>query len=152
VPLSNRDFVDTDDARSRSTSYCKLLSHILLLELFDRMPTKVVFLSYLFDGRVTAPPAYMICEPFRVERIVGYPVKFFLNYLTAFFTLHSTDFQFEEDSSIAAREVSHSPYSAIVPSSVDSLTATANRFFERRVILIIRAPSSHVAMPTARLG
>jgi len=116
------------------------------------MPTKVVFLSYLFDGRVTAPPAYMICEPFRVERIVGYPLKLFLNYPTAFSTLHSADFQFEEDASVTTGEISYSPHSAVIPSSVDCLTATANRFFERRVSLIIRAPSSHVAMPTARLG
>jgi hypothetical protein len=102
--------------------------HILLLELFDRMPPKMMFLGYLFDGRVTAPPVHMICEPLRVEGVVRNPLKFFLNDLATFSTLHSADFQFEEDPSISTWEVPDPPCPAVVPSSVDSLAATANRF------------------------
>lgn len=56
------------------------------------MPPKMMFLGYLFDSRATAAPAYMIGKPFRVEGVVRDPLKFFLNYLATFSTLHSADF------------------------------------------------------------
>src|SRR5262249_15815892 len=70
VTLANRYLVNADDLRLGLTGTCDLRLHVLLVQLFDRVPVKLKFLGYVFDGRRAATPPHIIGKPLGVKRVV----------------------------------------------------------------------------------
>jgi hypothetical protein len=61
-------------------------------------------------------------------------------------------FQFQKNPRVAARQIAHAPYLAIVPTHLDATATAASRFFERRLSLITRAFGSPKTPHTAGSG
>ena len=71
VPLSDRDFINANHLRSWLARLGKLRSHVLLIELLDRVPVELELLGDVLDrGRATAPP-YVIGKALGIKRVVG---------------------------------------------------------------------------------
>src|SRR5262249_1976153 len=69
VTLANRYLVNADDLRLGLTGTCDLRLHVLLVQLFDRVPVKLKFLGYVFDGRRAATPPHIIGKPLGVKLV-----------------------------------------------------------------------------------
>src|SRR4030066_123874 len=66
VPFPNRHLVDADDLRPGRSGTPQLLTHVLLLELLDRVPLKMQLLGDILDGRGAAALPDVEREPLGV--------------------------------------------------------------------------------------
>jgi len=129
MPLSDRDLVDADDLRRRCPRPPELLSHVLLLQLLDRVPVETSLLRHILNRHRPAPSPYKERESLRVKRIVGEPIEFLLPHLPAPQAEDASNLQFQIDPRIPARQVSNTPGLPVVEAPMSSPTRTAPRFF-----------------------
>ena len=78
-------------------------------------------------------------EALGVEGIVRQEVELLALHGTATPAPDAPDFDLQEDARVAARQIANPPYAPVVPTRMNSPTAPADRFFERRARLMIRA-------------
>jgi hypothetical protein len=132
VPFADGDFVDADSPGRRLAGAAKLLVHVLLVQLLDRVPIQEQVLRHRLDRRVPAASSHEDGETLGVERIVGQPVQTFGLHGAAPRALDTTNEEVEIDAPVAAGEVAHSARSLIVEGRRHLSTAATNRFFSRR--------------------
>src|SRR5215468_6799428 len=70
VSFANRYLVDADHFRSWFSRLSQLRLHVLLVELFHRVPVQFEFLGDVLDRCRPTPPPYIVSKAFGVKRIV----------------------------------------------------------------------------------
>jgi hypothetical protein len=139
VPFSNRDFINANHLRSWPARLSKLRSHVLLIQLLDRVPVELELLGNVLDrGRATAPP-HVVSKALGIKRVVGQKLQPLALHFAATPALDSAHLEIEMDAHVAARQVANLPPRAVVEAPVGSPTKTAQRFFERRISVMTRA-------------
>ena len=96
-------------------------------------------LGDVFDRHGPATSSDEEGETLGVERMVRQPVQPLLLHLAAALALDAPNLQLQVDPYVAARQIAHSAHPLIVPTSVDTPTGTASRFFPRLCRRITRA-------------
>jgi hypothetical protein len=97
------------------------------------------FRRHLLDRRYPATPADIISKSLSVERIVGQKVETLALHLAATAAIEPPHLQFEINSRVATRQITHAAPLASVPAHLDTTATAANRFFERRSSSMTRA-------------
>jgi hypothetical protein len=138
MPLADRDLVDADHQRRWAAHPAQLLAHILLVQVLDRLPIQIQFFGDGLDGRVSTASADVICEPFRVERIVRQPIQLFALHAAVRAT-HAPDLELQIDLQQAAGQIARHPRASIVKAARQRSTLAAGCFFRRRRRQTIRA-------------
>jgi hypothetical protein len=115
MAFADRDLVNTKDLGPRMTCTLDLLTHVLHLEGFDGFPIEKALLGYILDRRVPAASTNMKGEAFRVEWIVGRPVKSLLLHPLSAPAVEPTDIDLKVDTHTSGGEVSDSAQFAVVP-------------------------------------
>jgi hypothetical protein len=139
MTFADRDLIDPDHSGAWLAGARQLSCHVLLIELLDRIPIEVELISNILDRRLSAAPADKVGEPLSKMRVVGQkiePLAFHFATRPAKYASHG---EFEKYSRVAAGKISHATCRAIVPAVVLAAARTAQRFFERRVSLMMRA-------------
>src|SRR5262244_4083125 len=139
VTLANRYLVNADDLRLGLTGTCDLRLHVLLVQLFDRVPVKLKFLGYVFDGRRAATPPHIIGKPLGVKRVVRQKRQLLPLHFGAASTKYPANFELQVHPRIPTRQVSHPTGSSVVPTLLYPCAAPACCFFDRRTRLTSRA-------------
>ena len=75
MPRSDRDLIDADDRGGRRSGLPQLLGHVLLVEVFDRFPRQVQFLSHILDRRTATATTDGHGQALGIARVVGQPVE-----------------------------------------------------------------------------
>src|SRR5215510_11764135 len=153
VTLADGDLVDADHLRPWLAGARQLRSHVLLVELLDRVPVEIDLLGYVLDRRLAAAPANEVGEPLGVKRIVGQKLELLPPHFAARLAKDASDLELKIDARVAAREITHAPDRAIVPAFVHASTIGAACFFERRLSLMMRAlgsPNTPRTVPSGR--
>ena len=118
---------------------CSCSLYVLLVQLFDRLPIQVCFLSHVFDRHGPATPPHKERKPLAVKRIIRQPVESLLLHFPAPRAIDPTYFDVQIDSVISTSQVAHPTALAIVPYPLDMTAGAANRFFPRRCSCNTRA-------------
>ena len=126
--------------------------HVLLVQLLDRPPIQVRFLSNVFDRHGPTAPPHKESKSLAVERIVRKPLQLLLLHLHAPPAIDSAHLDLQVDSIIPTRQIPHPTPFAIVPPSLDIAAGTANCFFPRRRKPSMRAFGSPKIPRTVELG
>jgi hypothetical protein len=71
MAFANRHFVDANDLGTRRTGALELPAHLLLVQLFDRVPVQLELLGHILAARLAAAPPHKVGEALGVERVVG---------------------------------------------------------------------------------
>ncbi len=142
VALSDRDLVDADGLGAGRASLDQLRTHVLLVQLLDRVPIQIEFFGHIFDRADPTAPTDEPGKPLCIERIVGKEVESLPLHLAATATQHPTDLELQIDPRVAAGQIAHAPGRAVVPAKVRATTFLADGFFERRTSVMTRAHES----------
>src|SRR6516225_6520436 len=133
------DLINADCLWARRAGTLELGLHILLVERLDRMPVQLQFRRHLLDRRSSTTAADIVRKPFGIERIVRQKIELLALHLAASAAVEPPHLHFEINPRVATRQITHPAQLAIVPAHLDTTTASANRFFERRLSLMTRA-------------
>ena len=139
MALADRDLVDADGFRSWRTRTGQLRPHVLHLQSLDRLPVKLEFLGDSLDGGLPAAPPPIVGKTLGIKRVVRQEVEPLALHLPATLAQHATHFDLQKDARVATRQIANAPRPPVVPTSVHSTAATADRFFERRLRMMTRA-------------
>ena len=129
MPLADRDLVDADGLGTRRAGTFKLRPHVLLLQRLHRVPVELQFPGHVLNGRCAHPPAHVKGKALRVQRVVGQKIQPLALHLAAASAGNPPNLQFQVHAGIAARQVAHPPYLAVVPSRVRPPAGAAAVFF-----------------------
>jgi len=110
------------------------------------------FFGNVLDSRDSATPSHEEGEAFAVERIVREPIQLLLLHLAASLAVDTPDLDLQVDPMVSTRQVADSAQLAIVPSSLEVATGSADSFFPRRCRQMTRALGSPKMPCTAELG
>ena len=102
------------------------------------VPVQLQFRCHILDRRRPAAPANIIGKALGVERIVRQKVEQLALHLAAVTAVEAPHLQFQKNPRVAARQIAHAPYLAIVPAHLGATATATSRFFERRLRRIIR--------------
>ncbi len=152
VSLADRDLVDPDHLGSRRPRPAQLLPHVLHLQVLDHPPIQVRFLGHVLDGRDSATPSHEEGKAFAVERIVREPIQLLPLHLAASLAVDAPALDLQVDPMVSTGQVAHSAQLAVVPSSLEVATGSADRFFPRRCRQITRAFGSPKMPCTVEFG
>jgi len=139
VLFSDRDLVDPDHARSVAAAPAKLLSHVLLLELLDRVPVEPQLLGHVLDRRRSTSSAYVHREALGVQGIVREKGELLALHSSATPARNPADPDSQKDPRVRARQVPHLSLGAVVEDPSRPPARRARRFFERRTSEMTRA-------------
>src|SRR5438874_398876 len=139
VALANRDLVDANDFGAGCTGALELHAHVLLVQLFDRVPVQVEFLGHILDTRLAATAPHKVGKALGVEGVVGQKLEALALHFAAAPTAYAAHLELQIHSRIPARQIANAPSLAIVPTRVHATTAAAQSFFERRIRVSTRA-------------
>ncbi len=142
MALADGDLVNADHFRCGITRFGKLRGHVLLVQLFHRVPVELQFRRHLLDARLPAAPSDVVGKALGVEGIVGQKLQAFALHFAAVAAENAPHFECQPDAHVPARQVAHAPGSAIVEARVRSATGSTDCFFERRVRRMTRALGS----------
>lgn len=132
VTLSDRDFIDADDAPCRRARAVQLFAHVLLFEVLDGMPVEAQFGCDLPDDGLATALADVESEPLGVEGIVGQPVEAFVLHAGTPRARYSSKEEGKIDALVATGEIAYASSPLVVVMAVRMAALTANRFFRRR--------------------
>src|SRR5258705_1620251 len=152
VPFANRHLVDANHFRSWLASLGQLRLHVLLVQLFNRVPVQLEFLSHVLDGRRATPPPHIIGKALGVKRIVRQKLQSLALHFATAWTQYSANLELQVHSRIAARQISNLANPSVVPTVLHFAAAAAGRFFERRTRLTMRALGSPKTPRTVGVG
>lgn len=152
MALANRDLVDADGFGSWCAHTGQLRPHVLLLQSLDRLPVKPEFLGNVLDGGLTTAPPNVVGKPLGIEGIVRQEVEPLALHVPATLAQHPTHLDVQKDARVVTRQIANAPCASVVPARVHSTTATADRFFERRLRVMTRAFGSPNTPRTAGSG
>ena len=139
---TDADLVNADDFRRWLGGPTQLLRHVLLVELFDRLPIQMKFVGDRLDSAVAATPSHEVGETLRVKRIVGDPVELFGLHPTTPPAKHPPHRKRDKDPLVATRQVADQAWPLIVEDRVAMPALSAGRFFRRRRKVTITAKRS----------
>ena len=148
MSLPDRNLVDTDRLRPRRAGAHPLDLQVFLVECLDGAPMQIQLLGDILDRARSAAPTHVPGKPLgvvnrpQVERIVGKKVQALALHLAGAPVQNPSYFEFEIDPRVAAGQSANSPRGAVVPTRVRSAIRLADRFFERRDSVTMRALGS----------
>jgi hypothetical protein len=143
VPLADGDLVDADGPGGGRAGAAELLPHVLLVQVFDRVPVEVQFLGHLLDGGGSAAPAHEEGKALGVQRVVGQPIEALGFHGLAAGAIDPPPPKGKVDTAVAAGEVAHPTQAFVVGAATDMTTDPAGCFFRRRrrrMTTAIRSP------------
>jgi hypothetical protein len=116
----------------------ELLEHVWLLEPHDRVQVQTKLGRHTLDGAAAAPAPHITGEALRLQRVLQQKLQFLpLHGATEPGALPAGD-----RSIIPARQILHTPLSAVIPSPMRHATRAADCFFVRRARVKSRACGS----------
>ncbi len=124
--------------------------HVLLFQLLDRVPIERQLFGQVLDRGAATAPTDVVGEALRVERIVAEKVEPLALHGATSPAVDTPDLQLEIDAVIARRQIAHPPRASVVPTAVRSSADAAQRFFERRTSVTMRAFGSPKTPRTLR--
>ena len=139
VPFANRDLVDADHLRPGRSGLGQLRRPVLLLQCLDCVPIQVQLLGNRLDRGRAASFADVVSKALGIEWVVGQKIEPFALHRATVLALHPPDLEFQVAAAIATGQIAHPAGAAIVPPPVNSTTATADCFFDRRTSSITHA-------------
>src|SRR5262249_33706844 len=152
MPLANRNLVDADALGARGARPARLLAHVLLVQLRDRLPIQAQLSGDIAQsGRATPPPDHE-GEAFGIEGVGGQPGQLLLLHGPTVRTPHAPDLDLQINPRIATGEVAHSAHLVIVERPHGCPTDPAACFFPRRTSPRMRALGSPKTPRTVALG
>ena len=139
MALLDRQLVDPDDLRCGLAHAAQLLAHVVLVELFHRVPVQLQLGGDILDRAHPAAPSDVVGKALGVEGVLGQEIQpLALHRLTAP-ALYATNLDLEVHPHIAVGQVAHTPCAPVVPAKVPCTTGATERFFPRRVRRMSRA-------------
>src|SRR3972149_3369421 len=142
MSLADRDLIDADRTGAGGTCFRQLRLHVLLLQRLDRVPVHVQLLGNVLDRALPATPSHIVGESLRIERIVRQPLQTLPLHSPTTPAIHPPDFHLQVDPLIPAGQTPPPASPPVIPPRLDSPTAPARRFFERRINGMTRALGS----------
>ena len=152
MSLSDRNLVNPDDPRPRGSDPAQLLVHVLLVELFDRLPVQMQFFGNVLDRRSPATATDEESKAIGVKRIVGQPRKPFAFHLATVPAQDASDLDLQVDACVAARQIPYPAQPVVVERPVPLAANAADSFFPRRESRMMRALGSPKMPRTVVLG
>ena len=107
-----------------------------------RLPVQSKFLRNRLDRRIPATLAYVLPEPFGVERVVRQKRNCLGLHLAALRTVDAPNLELKIDPGVATGQIPYLSMFVVVPAALDMATDAAGRFFERRTSVTTRACGS----------
>ena len=125
--------------RELAAAPAKLLSHVLLLELLDRVPVEPQLLGHVLDRRRSTSSAHVHREALGVQGIVREKGELLALHSSAAPARNPADPHSQKDPRVRARQVPHLSLGAVVEDPSRPPARRARRFFERRTSEMTRA-------------
>src|SRR5215510_10697774 len=142
MALAHRDLVDPDHRWRRSSRLGQLGAHVLLVEFLHRMPVQSELPGDIPDWSAAAAPPHVIGKSLGVERIVRKELETLALDLAALPARNAPHFELQVYAQPARRKITSPAKLAVVPSGMLSSTPAADRFFDRRTGMTMRACGS----------
>jgi len=139
MALADRERVDADDLGDRRAHFGQLRPQVLFLQSLDGRPVEFQLRRHRFDRGVRAAPTRVVGKPPGIQRMVRQPVQSFALHLATAPAGHAPQFELQRDPGVATGQVPHPPDFAVVPAVLHRAANAAQRFFERRTRVTIRA-------------
>src|SRR5713101_1469367 len=133
VAFADGDFVDANCRGLRLAGTPQLFRHVLLVQLFDRVPIQEQLFGHCFDGTVPATSSHEEGKTFAVKRIVGEPIQTFALHGTTPGALDPANEEVEIDPLVATGKIPDPAWPLIVKGRRRLPTYSARRFFRRRL-------------------
>src|SRR5215510_82157 len=152
VTFADRNLVDANHLRRGRASARDLSGHVLLFKLFDRMPIKLELLSHVLDRCLAAAPTNEVGEPLSKMRVVGQELEQLAFHFATRPAEDASHIEFKIDPRVSAGEIAHATDRAIIPTVMLCPAVATQRFFERRVSLMMRALKSPKRPRTVATG
>lgn len=128
----DRDFINPDHHWPRYADAPQLLSHVLLVELLDRLPIQRQLFCHVLERRHAAPPTDIRRKPLRVKGVARNPGKSLLLHRTTSFAENTPDLHFQIDPGIPTGEIPNLAHLAVVKAPMQKTACAADCFFPRR--------------------
>ena len=138
MALADRDLVDADRLRPRGAGALELRTHVLLVQLLDRVPVQAQFLGNVLDRRRATAPAHVIRKALGVERIVGQERQSLALHRATLAASNPTNLDVELNAERSARQIPHLPPRAVVEAAMHRPARPTVRFFVRRARVTTR--------------
>jgi len=153
VSLADRNLVDADHLGRRRAGANQLRGHVLLFELFDCVPIKVELLGNILDRRLSAAAADKVGEPLGKMRVVRQEIEQLAFHFTARPAGNASHLEFEIDPRVPAGKIACATGRAVIPAAMLGSASATQRFFDRRLSLMMRAlksPNTPRTVPAGR--
>src|SRR6266571_4998099 len=152
VPLLDREFINPDHSRTGQPGSPQLFSHVLLLQLLDRVPVQPQFPGHRLNRGSPTAPAHAPGKAFGVQGSVGQPRQLLLFHLATALAVHPPDLHLQVDPCVPTGEVPYPARLVIVERAVNAPTGATDSFFPRRWSRKIRPLGAPKTPQTVALG
>jgi hypothetical protein len=116
------------------------------------IPGQDQFFRNRLDRRISTTFAYVLPEPFGVERIVRQKRNSLGLHLAALRAVDASNLKPKIDAGVATGQITHLTMLVVIPAALDMTADAAGRFFERRCSVTTRACWSLGRRPTRDSG
>ncbi len=152
MAFADRNLVDADDTGAWRARSPQLLTHVLLLQLFDRLPIQVQFPRHIAQRGRATPSPHKEGKAVGIEGIVGQPGNLLLLHGSAPEAPDATYLDLQVHARIATRQVADLSHFVIVEGPGRRATHPTACFFPRRTRHKMRALGSPKTPRTVALG
>jgi len=156
MTLADRDLVDADRLGAPGAGALEPRTHVLFVELLDRVPVKAQLLGNILDRRQAGASPHVIRKAFGIERIVGQErqsLALHRSTLTTLTATNPTNLDIEQNTKRSARQIPHLPPRSVVEAAMHRPARSTVCFFARRARVTTRicgSPNRPRAMAPAR--
>lgn len=152
MAFANRNLVEAEDAGAGRAGFAQLLTHVLLLQLFARLPIQVQLPRHSAHGGRATPLPHKAGKAFGIEGIVGQPGELLLLHGATPGTPDAPDLDLQVHARIATRQVADLSHFVIVEGPDRCATHPTACFFPRRPRRTMRAVGPPKTPRTVALG